>query len=344
MDQSIIKDYVADASKILKEYPVQSLFIKKYLYKSRKAVWFIKTHQKNFALKRYSLDEKQWAVMISAYNYLSKEVNNVAPLINTKSGNLWVKDNQNYYILTNWVKGKTPDYKKQDDLTKLTQGIAKLHLAAKDYRAEDLEKGNGNLGLWPLNTRRKQGLLLEYKYEAENNNSESFAKLYLKHFQKFFDLYEDVAETFENKIYQQWVDKVKQNPCLCVNGFAPHNFSLGEKGNFWLLHLDNICLDIPARDLRKLIFKSMYIKEDWSPETFSLIMGNYLKVYPLAKDELKILLAELKSPHFFFNITTRFFLNQNSSWSNETFNKLLIKAIKFEQKKLEVLSRFWQLL
>ncbi|MFZ7103647.1 MAG: CotS family spore coat protein [Peptococcaceae bacterium] len=344
MDQSIIKDYVADASTVLKQYPIQALFIKKYQYKSKKAVWFVKTNQANYALKRYWLDDKQWNTIISAYNYLSKEVNNVAPLLSTKDANLWTKYKDNYYILTNWVKGSTPDYTNNEDLTKLTRGIAELHTAARNYPAADMENADKYLGRWPLDTRRKQGLLLEYKYEAENIGTHSFAKLYLKHYQSFFEIYEEVAEVFEHQIYQQWVKKTKEYPCLCVNGFSPHNFSLGEKNILWLLHLDNICLDLPARDIRKLILKTMYIKEKWCPETFALIMKNYLNIFPLAKDELKVLLAELKSPHLFFNVTTNFFLNQKANREADYYKTHLIKTLKFEQGKLDILSRFWQLL
>jgi len=344
MDQCIYKDYVKDASIVSKKYPIQVILIKKYQYRTDKAVWFIKGNNKNYALKRYLLDRNQWQIMISAYNYLSKEVNNVAPLIDTLNKEPWVIYNDYIYILTNWVKGRTPDYTNSEDLLKLTQGIAQLHCAAKDYVVPEITKINKHLGNWPLMTRRKQGLLLEYKYEAEANSSETLNKLYLKYYQRFFELFEEVAEVFETKIYQQWVNKIKKEPCLCVNGFSPHNFTLGEKDAFWLLHLDNICLDLPARDLRKLIFKTMFIKKSWSAETFSLIMQNYLEIFPLSKDELKVLLAELKTPHLFLNISTNYFLNQKPHWSIEKFRSLFIESIKFEQNKIDILSRFWQLI
>ncbi|KJS22146.1 MAG: hypothetical protein VR72_07265 [Clostridiaceae bacterium BRH_c20a] len=343
MDHSIYKDYVKDASTVIKEYPIQVMYIKRYLYQSNKAVWHIKSNNKNYALKRYLLNKDQWNVMISAYNYLSKEVNNVAPLIHTKNAEPWVMDNDCYYILTNWVKGRPPDYSNSEDITKLTRGIAELHQAAKDYKVPAILKIDKHLGKWPLLTRRKQGLLLEYKYEAETNSSDIFCKLYLKHYQNFFELFEEVSEVFESKIYGDWVDKIKRSPCLCVNGFLPQNFSLGEENAFWLLHLDNICLDLPARDLRKLIFKTMYFQKNWCANTVSLILRNYLDIYPLSKEELRVLLAELKAPHIFFNVTTNYFLKQKPNWSKEIFRSKMINAIRFEQNKIDILSRFWQL-
>jgi len=219
MDQSIYKDYVKDASFVIKKYPIYVLLIKKHQYRSDKAVWFIKGNNKNYALKRYLLDKDQWQIMISAYNYLSKEVNNVAPLISSINNEPWVIYDGCYYILTNWVKGKRPDYTNPDDLIKLTRGIAQLHRAAKDYEIPKVIRIDKHLGNWPLLTRRKQGLLLEYKYEAEADSTDSINKLYLKHYQKYFELYEEVAEVFESKLYDKWVEKIRKAPCLCVNGF-----------------------------------------------------------------------------------------------------------------------------
>lgn len=340
MNSGIYKDYVQDASIVIKKYPIQVLFIKKHLYKTDKAVWFIKATDNNYALKRYLLDKDQWKIMISAYNYLSQGVNNVAPLIKTSEGQPWFIYDQHYYILTNWVKGKMPNYNDSEDLVKLTRGIAQLHLAAKDYKVPEIAPRRQYLGNWPLTTRRKQGLLLEYKYEAEADASNLLSKLYLKHYQKYFELYEEVAEVFESKIYTEWVKKIHESPCLCVNGFSPHNFSLEEKGAFWLLHLDNICLDLPARDIRKLIYKTMYFRKNWSLETLDLIIQNYLDIYPLSKDELKILMAELKAPHLFLNSSSNYFLKLKPLWSQEKFKTQFVEVLKFEQNKLETLSRF----
>lgn len=344
MDQTIYRDYVKDASIVIKQYPISLLLIKKYQYRTDKAVWFIKSSNKNYCLKRYRLNKEQWQIMISAYNYLSREVNNVAPLIETINNELWITYNDSYYILTNWVKGRNPDYNNIEDLIKLTKGIAQLHQAAKNFEVPNIPEINKHLGNWPLISRRKQGLLLEYKYEAEADINDIINKYYLKHYQIFFELYEEVVEVFESKLYKDWVNKIKKTPCLCVNGFSPGNFTLGEKNTFWLLHLDNICLDLPARDLRKLIFKTMYLKKTWCKETFSTIMKNYLGVFPLSKDELKVLLAELKAPHLFFNVTTNYYFKQKPHWTKEQFKKILVEAIKFEQNKLEMLIHFWQLI
>lgn len=344
MEHTIYRDYVKDASIVIKKYPISVYLIKKHQYRTDKAVWFIKSNNKNYCLKRYLLNKEQWEIMISAYNYLSREVNIVAPLINTMNDELWVTYNDSYYILTNWVKGRKPDYNNFEDLIKLTRGIAQLHKAAKNYSMPDIPKIGKNLGNWPLMSRRKQGLLLEYKYEAEADLSDTINKYYLKHYQIFFELFEEVVEVFESRLYKEWVNKIKNSPCLCVNGFSPGNFTLGENNSFWLLHLDNICLDLPARDLRKLIFKAMFIKKTWCKDTFTTIMQNYLEIFPLSKDELQVLLAELKAPHLFFNITTNYYFKQKPNWSKEQFKNLLVDAIKFEQNKIDLLSHYWQLI
>src|SRR5690554_4583884 len=118
MEQTIYRDYVKDASVVIKQYPISVLLIKKHQYRTDKAVWFIKSKNKNYCLKRYNLNKDQWQIMISAYNYLSKEVNNVAPLIETINKEPWTVYNDSYYILTNWVKGRKPNLNSLEDLIK----------------------------------------------------------------------------------------------------------------------------------------------------------------------------------------------------------------------------------
>ncbi|NLW23728.1 MAG: CotS family spore coat protein [Clostridia bacterium] len=340
-----VKDYVADAQVVLKSFPIVAFSIKKYQFLPKKSVWFVKTNQKNYALKRYLLNEEQWQFMISAYDRLSQEkIKYVAPLTKTKSGQLWIKYNGYYYILSDWVKGTVPDYTNERDLSMLAQGIAQLHLTSPSYNLPYKEHAEKNLGRWPEEMRRKQGLLLEYKYEAENESSVFFSKLYLRNYQIFFELFEEAAKTIESPLYSHWVKKIKKNTCLCINGFSPRNFSLGKEDTVWFLHLDNICIDLPARDLRKLLFKVMYINNTWDPHLFSLILRDYLQIHPLTTDELKVLLAELKAPHLFLNIASKYYLNRKPKWSKELFNSILTKTLRLEYEKLEVLKKFWQLI
>lgn len=335
-------DYVADAQLVLKQYPIHLFLIKKYQFQDKKAVWFIKTNKDLLALKRYGLDEQKWQAMISAYDFINKKGGNISPLIYTWDNKPWVYLKDYYYILTPWVKGKPADYLKEDSIVPIAHGISKIHCMSKNFQVPKDSYWKEYLGSWPEKTRRKQGLLLEYRYQAENLLPKTFAKIYLDNFQTFFSLLEDVAEVFEGPLYKKWVKKISKEPCLCLNDFSPKNFSIG-KDKTWILHIDNICIDLPARDLRKFIYRVMLTKETWCKETFATIMKEYLKLYPLSSDELKILLAELKIPYHFMNTTSRYFLQESSS-NFDNFSTILNKSLKLEQSKLSLLYRFWQLI
>lgn len=335
-------DYVADAQLVLKKYPINLFLIKKYQFQDKKAVWFIKTSKDLLSLKRYALDEQKWQAMISAYDFLSKKGGNISPLIYTWDNKPWVYSKDYYYILSPWVKGKPANYLNQENVISIAQAVAKIHSLSKNFRVPKDSYWQEYLGSWPEKTRRKQGLLLEYRYQSENLLPQTFAKVYLDNFQTFFSLLEDVSEAFEGPLYREWVKKISREPCLCLNGFSPRNFSVG-KDKTWILHIDNICIDLPARDLRKFLYQVMSTKETWCKETFATIMKEYLKLYPLSDDELKILLAELKTPYHFMNITSRYFLQEDSS-KLENFSTLLNKTLKLEQSKFSLLYRFWQLI
>ena len=84
----------------------------------------------------------------------------------------------------------------------------------------------------------------------------------------------------------------------------------------------------------------MYINNTWDPHLFSLILRDYLQIHPLTTDELKVLLAELKAPHLFLNIASKYYLNRKPKWSKELFNSILTKTLRLEYEKLEVLKKF----
>lgn len=339
MKNNYLHDYVAEAQLILKYYPVQVLLLKKYHCENNKAVWFVKTHDKNLALKRYDLTKEQWNKMISVYYFFSQNGVNIAPLVTTKDYKTWVSWGNKYYILSNWVKINNPDFKAMSDIIKLTQGVANIHLCSKNYSPKSRDYKDKYTEI-----RRKQGLLLEYRYEAENNLTDSFSQIYLQNFQYFFDLWESIGIAFKNELYDKWLSMINKQPCICLNSFSPQNFSLDNNSKLWLLHLDNVCIDLPILDLRQLLFKIMYIREAWDEQIFINILKEYLKIYPLNNDQLTLLLADLKTPHLFFNVATNYFLFSNNEQIKNRLTNSLLKAIKLEKEKINLLKNFWNFL
>lgn len=338
MANSILRDYVAEAQFILKNYPIEPMIVKQHQYNNKKAVWFIKTKDHSYALKRYTLTKEKWEKIISAYYYLYQKEINIGSLIVSNNYKPWIAHNNNYYILTSWVKGSLPDFTNPQDITKLTKNIANLHQQSKEYTPSTRDYKDKCSEI-----QRKQGLLLEYKYEAENTSKESFSRIYLKNFKHFFDIWEDGTNNYCNSTYEKCMKKLKEKPCLCLNSFSPQNFSLDKDGNLWTLHLDKICIDFPTTDLRQLLFKIMYINEDWNEEIFSKIIKNYMKVNNLTKDELKLLLTDLEMPHLFFNISSHYYLFPNNTAYKAKLTTNLTNAIELESKKTKLLQKFWEL-
>ncbi|SMB92677.1 spore coat protein, CotS family [Desulfonispora thiosulfatigenes DSM 11270] len=336
---TIFRDYVAEAQFILKSYPIKPNIIKQTQYDSKKAVWFVKTNENSYALKRYTLTKEKWSNIISAYYFLFQKGFNIAPLIVTNSFKPWIVSDNNFYILTNWVKGDLPNFENIDDILKITKSIANLHLYSKEYTPQTREYKDNNIEL-----KRKQGLLLEYKYEAENQKNDEFSLLYLKHFEYFFESWENTSQNFNKSAYKKLIKNLDTMPCLCLNSFAPLNFSLDTSENIWILHLDKIHIDLPVLDLRQFIFKIMYTNDCWDKKVLSQIMKKYLEIYPLTEEELNLLLIDLQIPHLFFNISTRYFLFPASKTTQATLTKILHKAIKLEKEKKLVLKDFWELI
>lgn len=336
---TIFQDYVAEAQIILKNYPIKPNLIKQTQLDSKKAVWYVKTDENSYALKRYTLTREKWSKIISAYYYLFRKDFNIAPLIATNDFKPWIISDNNFYLLTNWVKGDLPDLTNIKDIIKITESIANLHLHSKEYTPQTREYEDTDIEL-----KRKHGLLLEYKYHAENKKNEEFSLIYLKYFEYFFNSWEAALQKLAKSNYKELVKNLDKDPCLCLNNFTPSNFSLDANNNLWILHLDNINIDLPISDLRQFICKIMYVNGAWDKDIFSQIMESYLKIYPLTKEELKLLLIDLQVPHMFFNIATNYFLLSIDKAAASTLTASLNKAIALEKEKPLILNDFWKLI
>jgi spore coat-associated protein S len=71
--------------------------------------------------------------------------------------------------------------------------------------------------------------------------------------------------------YKNWVEKGRQQGVLCHQDFAAGNLLIDPSGKLYVLDTDGITIDIPARDLRKILCKVMKKNGKWD---FELTKGS----------------------------------------------------------------------
>jgi len=108
-----------------------------------------------------------------------------------------------------------------------------------------------------------------YQTELEKSENDRIGKVIIEEFPAFYERAKQAIEGLKGKEYQDWVEKVKSRGGLCHQDFAAGNLLKNPSGKIFVLDTDSITIDIPARDIRKLLNKIMKKNGKWNLEFFA---------------------------------------------------------------------------
>jgi spore coat protein I len=121
---------------------------------------------------------------------------------------------------------------------------------------------------------------------------------------------------------------------LCHQDYGKGNALLTPKG-IYVLDLDGVTFELAARDLRKIILKTMENQGEWNEETMKNIISWYEKGNGLTGDEKKMVYIDTLFPHAFFGSV------KNQFQKNKAVKPSSIEKIgRLEMSKQSILSGF----
>jgi len=119
---------------------------------------------------------------------------------------------------------------------------------------------------------------------------------------------------------------------LCHQDYGKGNALLTPAG-VWVLDLDGVTFELAARDLRKIILKTMENQGNWQEEAMREIVSWYEKINPLTEEEKKMVYIDTLFPHSFFGTVKNQFIK------SKTVKALSIEKIgKIEMSKVNTLK------
>ena len=95
---------------------------------------------------------------------------------------------------------------------------------------------------------------------------------------------------------------------LCHQDFGRGNVIAAADG-IYVLDLDGVTFDLPARDLRKIIGKIAEKRGQWQAAAIKDIVDCYCEVNPLGNDEVQVLYIDMLFPHWFYGLVKNLFKN-----------------------------------
>ncbi|MFD0676136.1 MULTISPECIES: CotS family spore coat protein [unclassified Paenibacillus] len=303
-------------TKVIAYYPLKAGEIYLLSYKGKKAVWSIQTDMGEVIMKKVPFDEGHIKFMIHAIDYLRDKGIHTPKVYKTSSGEGFVKVDEEYFVVFEAVYGRSPEYEHEEELKMILQGMASFHKASQGIESPIGTFPSFLLTEWKSDLQRRCERLIEWKNRRlAATDKNKFDGLFLQYVDFFLKQGEVSLAMFDHSCFDKWVEETKVNKSLCHQDYAAGNLAIGDDGHLYVFDMDSLTVDLPVRDLRKIINKVMKKLDEWDQELLLTMLQAYQTVNPLTKEQLHILVADIQFPHLFYGQVSKYYDNREEKWT-----------------------------
>lgn len=303
-----------------------------------KNVYKLKTDKglKCFKVSRYK-DYLVKFIIDSIEHVKKKGFLNVVEPIPSINNEKYIKFNEAYGYLCEWIPSREADFKNPVDLKLCVNAISKFHIASWDFDFSKVAVGRRYYGKWiqKFNKRLKQ--MHEFKRIAECRlNQSDFDKVYIEGFERHVEKAEKSIRELKEGKYIEIMDRHKEFKGLCHHDTANHNFLLDDNLNVYLIDFDYCITDSHLHDLSSIIIRNLKYG-NWNLETLDFILNEYKKNIEITNEELKIILDFIEFPQDYWQVGLQYYI-EKQPWEEEFFNKKLKRCIDDSYNKYKFLD------
>ncbi|MGO4886384.1 CotS family spore coat protein [Anaerobacillus sp. MEB173] len=329
------------ANKVLLNYPITIKTMSLLSDKGKKAVWLIKTDSGEFILKKVPMQKERLNFMAHAIGFLRKNGVLTPEVMYTNSNEPYVLFNGEYYILFEAITGRKPNYKKGKELASIMRGLANFHKASTGIEIPVNSKPSYLLGTWKEEYEKRYQQLIKWKNLCSTYRKKSkFDSLFLLHVDQFLNQCRKSLQMLKDSCYDDWVELTTTNHNVCHQDFAAGNLALDRNNNLHVFDMDSLTIDLPVRDIRKILNKVMKKQTKWDLKLLKKMLHEYETVFPLTKDQHTVLVAGLLFPHLFYGQVSKYFENRETGSTEEKRLQRLKEMIATETSKEQVLNSY----
>ncbi len=326
---------------ILTNYPVKVLEIKNESYKDKKGVWWVKTQEGMYILKKISNSEDTFKFILDAVRYLSSNGVNLPAVLKTRDGRDYVNYQGVCYVLTEAVNGRNPSYSSSDELNLVVRGLAQFHKSSTGFFPAQDTKPKYHLGLWVEDySEQIEDINSFYKKELQNASINKTGAFIVREFPHFYERAQTAINGLRGQPYADWVKKAGKSGSLCHQDFAAGNLLITGSNSLCVLDTDSITVDIPARDIRKLLNKVMKKSGKWDKNLTRTMLAQYQKVNPLTPQEWQVVKLDLLFPHLFIGAVNKYYYRRDKDWSDDKYLQRIVEMAAFEKAAQPLLDDF----
>jgi spore coat protein I len=299
-----------------------------------KTVWKIKVNNRLLCLKRLrqTIDKARFSV--NAQIHIKNSGGLVPGIISDTGRQLVVQYNDQLFVLYEWINGTDLNFGTPSDLKRAVQGLAHFHIASKGYHPEDDSRVSTKLGKWPEQYGSMKNKLAVWRENALGNLSQPHFAAYVRYSDSMINLANQAIEKLDRSKYGQLTGENSPSIVLCHQDYGKGN-AIAAGGDIYVLDLDGVTFDLPARDLRKIIGKIAENKGRWDANSIREILGWYAEVNPQNEDERETLYTDLLFPHWFYGLVKNLFQGGKPLKATE-----IERIVRLEEAKVPIIKTF----
>ncbi|MCX7708236.1 MAG: CotS family spore coat protein [Clostridia bacterium] len=326
------EDLIKLSQEVLEFYNIKPDSISVIQGGSIKTVWKVMTGNGPVCLKRLKQTYDKAQFSVNAQIYIRNSGGKVPSILLAKDGQPIVQYNGQLFVLYEWLEGRSLDFTVRDDLVPSIQGLAAFHIASKGYVPPDNARVSSKLAKWPDQYASMKNRMLEWKEISRKNTTSPDHSAYLKHIDAIIDIADLALYLLGKSSYAKLTSPGSSSIVLCHQDFGRGNALLTNHG-VYVLDLDGVTYDLPARDLRKIIGKRAEGRNLWDKADINEVVKAYTEVHSLSREEMDIIFIDMVFPHWYFGLI------KNMFQSGKALKPYEIERItNLEQSKLALLN------
>jgi spore coat-associated protein S len=301
--------------------------------KEKKPVWQVRAGGQTLFLKRMAMTEDRLRFVVAAVAHLRRNGVLLPELLTGPNNQPYAAYEGGLYTLTAGAPGRKPDYR--NDLPLLMRSLARFHAGGRGFQPPAQIAVQTLLGHWPHHIANKRAELAAFRTRATTEKSR-FARVFLAGHAEIVAQVAACERVLAEGEYEAWVARVAAEGCICHQDYASSNLRV-DQGRVWVLDVDSLAIDLPARDLRKILYKVMK-KEGCDRAHLASALAAYQEVYPLTAAERRVVAADLQFPHLALGVANRYFTGRTTGEGDAAMAQKLQDALAVERSKREVVA------
>ena len=229
----------------LKESIESNYDIKVLAIEKVKNSYRLETENTNYAIKIIKYDFPHFYFILSAIEHLQKrEFHKIPQILNNKDGTKYIKLENSYAYLTEWIPSRVSNYDNPIELSKVAEKLGELHTCSTGFNINNNMRPRIGWYSWinVFNTRCNE--ILDFKNRINQKAYKSkFDCIYLNNIETEIERGKKAIDNLKKHKYIEIMDKEVMKMGFCHHDYAHHNILVDDKNELNIIDFDYCILD-----------------------------------------------------------------------------------------------------